>query len=245
MGGSGSTPIRFFAGAQRYAGRITQPRVAPPVIRRLAATPLRPRAWGRLDDEGYASARRPDEGHSGELAGPSRDRYGPRHGIVPRALGAALPPFPTPPGPPRHGSPPWAKAAPRRRRHLPDVPRQDGARSWTRVPRTEPASVQAGVDDVASHLQPADPVRAAIVLVVFPEDVGLIAALIGSRGAAARGADARDRRDRRPARHATASRSRTTAAKFPGQPPSDALPRARAHRHALPQRSTRPSATSR
>ena len=46
--------------------------------------------------------------------------------------------------------------------------------------------VQAGVDDVASHLLPADPAAPATVLVVFPEDVGLVAALIGSRGAAAR-----------------------------------------------------------
>ena len=46
--------------------------------------------------------------------------------------------------------------------------------------------VQAGVDDVASHLLPADPGAPANALVVFPEDVGLIAAFIGSRGAAAR-----------------------------------------------------------
>jgi len=44
--------------------------------------------------------------------------------------------------------------------------------------------VQAGVDDVASHLhEPGAPPRA---LVVFPEDVGLVAALIGSRGAVGR-----------------------------------------------------------
>ncbi len=46
--------------------------------------------------------------------------------------------------------------------------------------------VQAGVDDVASHLWPADPLAPARALVVFPEDVGLVAAFIGSRGAAAR-----------------------------------------------------------
>ena len=46
--------------------------------------------------------------------------------------------------------------------------------------------VQAGVDDVASHLLPADPGAPANALVVFPEDVGLITAFIGSRGAAAR-----------------------------------------------------------
>jgi hypothetical protein len=46
--------------------------------------------------------------------------------------------------------------------------------------------VQAGVDDVASHLRPADPSAPPHALAVFPEDVGLIPALIGSRGAAAR-----------------------------------------------------------
>jgi predicted amidohydrolase len=46
--------------------------------------------------------------------------------------------------------------------------------------------VQAGVDDVASHLAPVDPGAPAEALVVFAEDVGLIAALIGSRGTAAR-----------------------------------------------------------
>ena len=46
--------------------------------------------------------------------------------------------------------------------------------------------VQVGVDDVASHLLPADPGAPANALVVFPEDVGLIAAFIGSRGAAGR-----------------------------------------------------------
>src|SRR5213593_1193389 len=42
--------------------------------------------------------------------------------------------------------------------------------------------VQAGVDDVASHLA-GGPTNA---LVVFPEDVGLAPALIGTRGTAAR-----------------------------------------------------------
>src|SRR6185436_16659641 len=46
--------------------------------------------------------------------------------------------------------------------------------------------VQAGVDDVASHLFAADPSAPPAALVVFPEDVGLIAALIGTRGAASR-----------------------------------------------------------
>jgi len=48
--------------------------------------------------------------------------------------------------------------------------------------------VQAGVDDVASHLFPADPLAPAESLVVFPEDTGLPAALIGTRGTAARNA---------------------------------------------------------
>lgn len=46
--------------------------------------------------------------------------------------------------------------------------------------------VQAGVDDVVSHIQPADPTAPALVLVNFPEDVGLVAAMTGSRGAGAR-----------------------------------------------------------
>jgi hypothetical protein len=45
--------------------------------------------------------------------------------------------------------------------------------------------VQAGVADVASRLRPRDPI-APDALVLFPEDVGLVAGLIGSRGAAAR-----------------------------------------------------------
>jgi hypothetical protein len=48
------------------------------------------------------------------------------------------------------------------------------------------AYVQAGVDDVASHLRPADPRAPRRALVVFPEDVGLVNVLIGSRGATAR-----------------------------------------------------------
>ena len=54
-----------------------------------------------------------------------------------------------------------------------------------RFPNRE-SFVQAGVDDVAGHLRPADPAAPARALVVFPEDVGLAPALIGSRGAAAR-----------------------------------------------------------
>jgi hypothetical protein len=46
--------------------------------------------------------------------------------------------------------------------------------------------VQAGVDDVASHLRPADPAAPEQALVVFPESAGLLAAFIGTRGATAR-----------------------------------------------------------
>jgi hypothetical protein len=46
--------------------------------------------------------------------------------------------------------------------------------------------VQSGVDDVASHVQPADPAAPPLALVNFPEDVGLLAGLIGSRAAIAR-----------------------------------------------------------
>lgn len=46
--------------------------------------------------------------------------------------------------------------------------------------------VQAGVDDVASHLLPVDPAAPANALVVFPEDTGLPAAFIGTRGNAGR-----------------------------------------------------------
>src|SRR5258708_7905761 len=46
--------------------------------------------------------------------------------------------------------------------------------------------VQAGVDDVASHLAPVDPAAPANALVVFPEDTGLLAAFIGTRGASGR-----------------------------------------------------------
>jgi hypothetical protein len=46
--------------------------------------------------------------------------------------------------------------------------------------------VQAGVDDVASHLRPADPAAPERALVVFPESAGLLAGFIGSRGADAR-----------------------------------------------------------
>src|SRR5689334_23758337 len=48
------------------------------------------------------------------------------------------------------------------------------------------ALVQAGVDDVASHLAPADPAAPANALVAFPEDTGLLAAFIGTRGAPGR-----------------------------------------------------------
>jgi predicted amidohydrolase len=48
--------------------------------------------------------------------------------------------------------------------------------------------VQGGVDDVASHILPADPGAPPRVLVVFPEDTGLVASFIGTRGAAGRAA---------------------------------------------------------
>jgi hypothetical protein len=46
--------------------------------------------------------------------------------------------------------------------------------------------VQAGVDDVASHLAPVDPAAPPNALVVFPEDTGLLPAFIGTRGAPGR-----------------------------------------------------------
>lgn len=46
--------------------------------------------------------------------------------------------------------------------------------------------VQAGVDDVASHLPTNDPSAPPQSLVVFPESAGLIASFIGTRGATAR-----------------------------------------------------------
>ena len=52
--------------------------------------------------------------------------------------------------------------------------------------------VQAGVLDIAAHLAPRDPSAPAQALIVFPEDVGLAAGLIGSRGAAARGVTLED-----------------------------------------------------
>jgi len=52
--------------------------------------------------------------------------------------------------------------------------------------RRPPGLVQVGVDDVASHLAPHEPDAPALAVVHFPESVGLIAGLIGSRGSAAR-----------------------------------------------------------
>ena len=46
--------------------------------------------------------------------------------------------------------------------------------------------VQPDVLDIASALRPRDPKAPADALIVFPEDIGLIAGLIGSRGATAR-----------------------------------------------------------
>ena len=52
--------------------------------------------------------------------------------------------------------------------------------------RRAPGTVQQGVDDVASHLAPRDPDAPVVAVVHFPESVGLIAGLIGTRGATAR-----------------------------------------------------------
>ena len=105
------------------------------------------------------------------------------------------------------------------------------------------AYVQAGVDDVASHLRPADPARPRKALVVFPEDVGLVNVLIGSRGATARSADQRARRDPVPVRAVHAA-GRLLRAEVPGP-----ARRARCCSWRSPTRSTaastRPSATSR
>ena len=49
-----------------------------------------------------------------------------------------------------------------------------------------PGLVQDGVDDVAQHLAPRDPDAPELAVVHFPESAGLIAGLIGTRGAAAR-----------------------------------------------------------
>ena len=46
--------------------------------------------------------------------------------------------------------------------------------------------VQPGVLDIAAHLPSRDPSAPPDTLIVFPEDVGLVAGLIGTRGAAAR-----------------------------------------------------------
>jgi hypothetical protein len=50
--------------------------------------------------------------------------------------------------------------------------------------------VQPGLPDIAAQLRPRDPSAPADALIVFPEDVGLAAGLIGSRGATARGVTA-------------------------------------------------------
>lgn len=52
--------------------------------------------------------------------------------------------------------------------------------------------VQPDADDVASHVRPADLTAPPLALVNFPEDVGLVAALIGSRGVLARRAAVRN-----------------------------------------------------
>jgi len=77
--------------------------------------------------------------------------------------------------------------------------------------------VQAGVDDVASHLRPRDAAAPERALVVFPESVGLIAAFIGTRGETARA------QTTAPIAIVTllgtyAAQANHYAAKFPGQP---------------------------
>jgi len=77
--------------------------------------------------------------------------------------------------------------------------------------------VQAGVDDVASHLRPRDPAAPERALVVFPESVGLIAAFIGTRGETARA------QTTAPVAIITllgtyAAQAEHYASKFPGQP---------------------------
>ena len=89
-----------------------------------------------------------------------------------------------------------------------DLPRPRGARAGRRGRRRQPPG--AARPDGARRARSSS----------FPEDVGLVAGLIGSRGAAARAADDRRRRDRRLARHLRPQRRATTTAKFPGQPPS-------------------------
>jgi hypothetical protein len=55
--------------------------------------------------------------------------------------------------------------------------------------RTGEERVQPDLDDVASHLAPRDPSAPALAVVHFPEGTGLVAALTGSRGVAARAGD--------------------------------------------------------
>src|SRR5215510_5184254 len=52
--------------------------------------------------------------------------------------------------------------------------------------------VQPGLLDIASHLPREDPSAPDDTLLVFPEDVGLVTGLIGSRGATARAATLED-----------------------------------------------------
>ncbi len=52
-----------------------------------------------------------------------------------------------------------------------------------------PGLVQDGVDDVASRLRPRDEGAPALAVVHLPEDTGLVAALVGSRGSGARAVD--------------------------------------------------------
>ena len=107
--------------------------------------------------------------------------------------------------------------------------------------------VQAGLPDIAAQLPPRDPTAPPASLIVFPEDVGLAAGLIGSRGATARAGDGRHRRlDRSPSSRSPSPTNRrssyyTAALSRPARPraiSSSAPPT----RTTAP--STRPSATS-
>ena len=78
------------------------------------------------------------------------------------------------------------QAAARRRRHLRRLPQQDGRADGPRVSRTARPTCRPA--STTSRATSARPTRRAPrkALVVFPEDAGLITALIGTRGANAR-----------------------------------------------------------
>jgi len=102
-------------------------------------------------------------------------------------------------------------------------------RSWTRAsgPR-EPRA--GGRRRCREPLSPADPAAPATVLVVFPEDVGLVAALIGA-AAQRRARRPPRRRDRRLFARTPRSTTTTNAIADTARPAA----RPRPHRHALPR----------